>query len=384
MPMAESSSVTVAARRHPALRLGIAMFRAAGLGLLVWLFLRSSGSLEEMGAALAAASPTFFLAALLLYVFGLGLNALRIAWLLRSLGHRVGVWALMGDIVKAIALNALVTTGSGELYRVQRLRGRGLGTMQSGSAVLVDRVMGVGVMLCCGLIGCLVVGGVWASGGATWMALGAVGIAVLGLVAVAFPRLLAHWVNRVGPHLPPKRTLAGLLLLSLGMLSCWVMSVSFLARALSLGVGFDVLFFVAPLVALGTLLPISVGGIGIREAGYALLLAPYGVSAGDAVALGLLQYGTFLVVAVLGGVILIVEWGLGRRVLRTPASDERALDAEHDFPTAHEGPPDSTLLPDTVSAKRGVDPRGGLQRMGQECAQRPTREVTLDDRGSAV
>jgi hypothetical protein len=165
---------------------------------------------------------------------------------------------------------------------------------------------------------------------------------------------------------------------------CWVMSVSFLARSLSLGVGFDVLFFVAPLVALATLLPISVGGIGIREAGYALLLAPYGVSAGDAVALGLLQYGTFLVVAGLGGVILIAEWGWGRGASRMSASAARALDTEYDFPTADEGPGDSTLLPDAVSAERGVDPRGGLQAMSEERAQRSAREVTLDDRGSAV
>jgi hypothetical protein len=55
------------------------------------------------------------------------------------------------------------------------------------------------------------------------------------------------------------------------------------------------------------MLPISIGGIGVREAGYALLLGPYGVSPGEAVALGLLQYGGYLVVAAIGGVLLVVE-----------------------------------------------------------------------------
>ena len=60
-----------------------------------------------------------------------------------------------------------------------------------------------------------------------------------------------------------------------------------------------VLAFV-PAVAMVQVLPVSVGGLGVREAMLAFLLHPLGVPTGQAVAVGLLWYAMTLVVSLIG------------------------------------------------------------------------------------
>jgi hypothetical protein len=60
-----------------------------------------------------------------------------------------------------------------------------------------------------------------------------------------------------------------------------------------------VLAFVAA-VAMAQVVPITLGGLGVREGLLALFLHPLGVSTGQAVAIGLLWYGILLLVSLLG------------------------------------------------------------------------------------
>jgi hypothetical protein len=55
-----------------------------------------------------------------------------------------------------------------------------------------------------------------------------------------------------------------------------------------------------PVVAIAQVLPLSIGGLGLREGALVLLLAPLGVTTAQAVALGLLLYGMNMLVSMLG------------------------------------------------------------------------------------
>ena len=55
-----------------------------------------------------------------------------------------------------------------------------------------------------------------------------------------------------------------------------------------------------PAVAIAQVLPISLGGLGVREGAFVLFLHPLGVQRGEAIALGLLFYGMNLAVSLLG------------------------------------------------------------------------------------
>ena len=67
-----------------------------------------------------------------------------------------------------------------------------------------------------------------------------------------------------------------------------------------------------PAVAIAQVLPISLGGLGVREGAFVLFLGPLGVPAGQAVALGLLVYGLNLAVSLLGAPSFAVGGGTGR------------------------------------------------------------------------
>jgi uncharacterized protein (TIRG00374 family) len=61
------------------------------------------------------------------------------------------------------------------------------------------------------------------------------------------------------------------------------------AQGLHIAVPFVVLCMAGPLVTLFSLLPVSLGGIGVREAGYVVFLIPFGLTAGEATSLSLVS-----------------------------------------------------------------------------------------------
>jgi len=75
------------------------------------------------------------------------------------------------------------------------------------------------------------------------------------------------------------------------------------ALALHLPLSLSVAGWTRTTVALAGMLPLTIGGLGIREGSLIALLHPYGVPAAAAAALGLLLFARELVAAALGGVI---------------------------------------------------------------------------------
>ena len=72
------------------------------------------------------------------------------------------------------------------------------------------------------------------------------------------------------------------------------------ARALGIHIGPTAMLAFIPAVAIVQVLPVSVGGLGVREGAFALFLQPLGVPAGQAIALGLVMYGMHLLASLLG------------------------------------------------------------------------------------
>jgi uncharacterized membrane protein YbhN (UPF0104 family) len=62
---------------------------------------------------------------------------------------------------------------------------------------------------------------------------------------------------------------------------------------------------VVPMVTLLTLLPISVNGLGVREGGLILFLAPLGVSESTALSLAFLWFSVFTTVSLCGGAVYL-------------------------------------------------------------------------------
>ncbi|MFN2150377.1 MAG: YbhN family protein, partial [Anaerolineales bacterium] len=75
------------------------------------------------------------------------------------------------------------------------------------------------------------------------------------------------------------------------------------ARALGLSISFPALLLSIPLVNLVVLLPISIGGFGVREGVYYYLLEFFGATAGEAVLLSLTVYFVMALVSAVGAAV---------------------------------------------------------------------------------
>jgi hypothetical protein len=79
-----------------------------------------------------------------------------------------------------------------------------------------------------------------------------------------------------------------------------------LARTIDIHLSFAVLAVVTPLVLIATLIPISIGGFGLREASYAALLNKVGVSTADATLLSLLNVAALAIATLPGALALLL------------------------------------------------------------------------------
>lgn len=93
--------------------------------------------------------------------------------------------------------------------------------------------------------------------------------------------------------------------ISIAVQSASVIQIALMGRALGLNVPFLGYAVVVPLVSLLTMLPISVGGMGVREGSLILLLAPFGVGEAGALALGLSWFAMNLVMGLAGGLVYL-------------------------------------------------------------------------------
>jgi hypothetical protein len=79
--------------------------------------------------------------------------------------------------------------------------------------------------------------------------------------------------------------------------------------AVTRSVGIDVplwnLMLTVPLVELLVMLPITVGGIGVREVAFSALLGPFGIAAKDAISFSLLAFMIATMIRVLSGTLLL-------------------------------------------------------------------------------
>ena len=109
------------------------------------------------------------------------------------------------------------------------------------------------------------------------------------------------------------QALVGAFLLGMLLQSSLVVLNYWLGVVIGISIPLYVWLFVWPLAKISGLLPVTQGGIGVREAAQAALFAPFGVSAVKAVATGLVFEVVIITGGLLGGA---VAWYLGRRLGR--------------------------------------------------------------------
>lgn len=284
-------------------------------------YLASTLNVTSVLAALRGLPVVNLVAALLSVVFALCVGAFRHRALLGAYGalKRPSLGACLHLYWVGFFYNTFLPGSvGGDVFRaVGARRAFGAsGTTASFAVVLVERVLG--------LFGLVVVAGVafvvrplpGVEGLASWAVLGVVSV-VVGVGVVAAGRRLAPYApSFVGRFLSQLPSLAnrGDFALAFGASIVSHLTVATTGHLLISGLDANVTWLasavVVPVAAASAYFPLTVSGLGVREAAFARLYELVGVSPGAAAAFALVFLGAQLSVALVGGAI---SWFDGHR-----------------------------------------------------------------------
>jgi hypothetical protein len=286
---------------------------------------------QGIGDAFAGARGWWVCAAFALHFVGLLISAVRWRLLLRAQGAEVDLPFLAGSLlVGTFFNNFLPSTVGGDLMRARDTAaqaGSGTGAL---TVVLVERVTGILVLglfaAAAPLAGTLGRGGAVSAAGFATVALLAGFAACLLLLRprplAALRRLVASRAcSAPGRAARPalvkadrllatlealagdRGTLRATFLLAVLLQANVILHFWCVARALDLGLEPGAFLVIVPVATVLLLLPVSINGIGAREAVFAYLLGRSGIPLSQALAFSWIAYGTVLGQGLLGGLV---------------------------------------------------------------------------------
>ncbi len=256
-----------------------------------------------------------------------------VALIWRTLLHRVGiplgVERTVGLYIAGLVLNNFfLGSVGGDTYRVYAVYKESGAGRAALAATLLERLICVSALLMLGTL-MVLVRFRDLPGAHRWILLAISGggtCAALGLIFApgVLERLIGPIARRATERFHDKlngvveamrkvggvKVVAALMLVAIAAQGVRIWTHWWCAQALGLDVGPGDLFVVIPIVAVAAGLPISIGGLGVREGIGALFLAPFGVLASEAVALEFLAYLVGVATSLLGGFTFL----LGREI----------------------------------------------------------------------
>ncbi|MFM7736124.1 MAG: lysylphosphatidylglycerol synthase transmembrane domain-containing protein [Alphaproteobacteria bacterium] len=286
-------------------------FSAALLAVLFWRF-----GTRDVFEPMLRAKPGLFLAAFVVYCLSQVLSAARWMWLSRGVGFDLDfrratklyfVGMFFGIVVPS-------TLGS-DAYRAFHLGRRPPGRAFALSTVIFDRLVGL-LALVLVAIAAIRLGPSEPLPAKLVTGVNLIGVALVAgwFAAPLAARLLPEgnrWRKLVEADLDPyfrdPRLLATALGTSIVVHLMQVASQDLLVDSIHLGVPYGFVAIYHPLVSLAAAIPFTVGGFGLREAAYALLLPYAGIKPDDAVALGLLWWAIGALGGLLGGLVYMLR-----------------------------------------------------------------------------
>ena len=284
-------------------------------------------SLEELRQTIRDANPWMLAGAAVMMLLVQALVAIKWMVLVRARDVHVPFLQLarvycIGNLLG----NVLPTAVGGDVYRVYRVQRESRARAADVSmSVVYERATGYAAMTCLGALGAAFYYG------AAWI--GFVAIAVGAVVALA----LAYWLPRARfPEIRHDHMIRNLLahrrelnavyqmaLFSLVIQALYISTIALAGRSFGIEISWWYWAFSTWVVALALLLPITLGGLGIRESSYSVLLQRAGATAAQGASTGF-ALGLLLIVAN-GAGLLIVEaverTGVAARYTRPAVSE---------------------------------------------------------------
>jgi uncharacterized membrane protein YbhN (UPF0104 family) len=281
--------------------------------------------IERFVHTFASADYSYIALALVIYLGAQGISAVRWTVLARPLGIKTPFQDMVRYYLIGMFFNLFAPgTVGGDVSRIYYLvrdeqahaKGHSVTTIHAAMSVLMDRAIGMIVLVWLGAAGLLLFPDYAVPYTVRSVTLlFALALLVAGLLTPLLRRVLPEdghqFVVKLRLAFRSYRThwralaAAGLLSLAVHLIQAWMHVV--MGWALGLELPFSFCIIVYPLVGTFAAIPISLNGLGLREGGYLYLLAVIGIGTEKGVAFGLLLFLIVALDSLIGGLIFLLE-----------------------------------------------------------------------------
>jgi uncharacterized membrane protein YbhN (UPF0104 family) len=203
--------------------------------------------------------------------------------------------------------NVLPTAVGGDVYRIYRLQREAQARAADVTmSVLYERATGYGAMTCLGALGAAFHYGNVAIG---FLALAAGGSAAL-VLAFVLPRMPFpairhdHFLRNLLAHRRELIAVYQMSVFSVAIQALYISTIAVAGHALGIDVSWWYWAFATWVVAIALLLPVTLGGLGVRESSYSALLNHAGATSAQGASVGF-ALGLLLIVANAAGLFVI-------------------------------------------------------------------------------
>ncbi len=297
------------------------------VALILWI--THDIALDAVLSVMASSNAALLVLAFSLFFVGYVITAFRWRTLIRVQGGDAPIFFLVRSFMVALFFNNfLPSTVGGDVVRMYDSWRLGNSKSDAVTVVLVDRLLGVIVLLCFALLALMfdeaVAGEVPFI--AAWVAAGLGGLAMAIWVILRIPASYAEALaserggitGRIGGILAKVlrsfqayrharsavlRALALSVLLQVNVVVHFVL----LARAVGIAVPVESMFLIIPVAIFIMMLPISINAIGVREAVFVFLFSLYAVEGVQALAFAWIAYSFTLLQGILGGIVFALR-----------------------------------------------------------------------------
>jgi len=299
---------------------------AVTVGLLAYLFSRIE--LGSVATIVVGASWGWIVAGLILYLAIQGLSAWRWLWLARVL-KLSGTWsAFVRYYYIGMFFNLFLPTGvGGDVWRCYYLARPAADWPRAIMSVLADRGVGFVTMCVIATTALFIFGGVDVP---SWMGM-ALGGAVAGVIILVMTGLAARGplasIRASAPLMfeivSRPRVLLFVALLSVLLQTLVIVVNMFNGWALHVEIPLTFYFILIPLIAVATMIPISLNGLGVREGAFVFFLAQVGVPEAQALSMALAWLIVLIASSVVGGGVWLLT--PGPRLPQASAAEARVV-----------------------------------------------------------
>lgn len=313
--------------KQPAYILTVVVKLLISGGLLYWLL--KDAEFSVILETIKQANPWLLALAFCMYFIGYFITASRWQTLLRSQGYDAPLLQLVRSFMVALFFsNFLPSTIGGDIVRMYDSWKIMRNKSEAFAVIFIDRFFGITALFCYALIALLLMDQVAELIPALRPVLIAGFLLAAVFIFIIFSRadyLSAKSEVWQGQHPNPVYRLLGKLLKAFSVYSgktVTLIKVFVLSLLLQLNVilhfiiityalGIDVpvvaMFVIVPVATVVMMLPVSINGIGLREAVFVLFFGLFGIGSDQAIAFAWVAYGFVLVQGLLGGLVFAVR-----------------------------------------------------------------------------